>query len=146
MADRDPRSGDEAAGERFVHYIRVRYGDCDMQGVVFNPNYFAYLDDTVDMWFQSALGDSYLQDFEFLFKKATVEWFATATAREVIAAVPEVTRWGRTSFDVSVRMQVDTRLIARGDLVLVSIQPGTHEPVAVPGHVRAALGAQSGTS
>ena len=31
----------------FVHELRVRYGECDPQGIVFNPNYLAYFDHTV---------------------------------------------------------------------------------------------------
>src|SRR4051812_28345428 len=30
--------------ERFVHRLRVRYDECDQQGVVFNSHYFAYFD------------------------------------------------------------------------------------------------------
>jgi len=40
-------------GTGFTHRVRVRYGDCDMQGVVFNPNYFVFLDDAMDMWLQA---------------------------------------------------------------------------------------------
>lgn len=29
---------------RFVHRLRVRWGECDMQGIVFNPHYMAYVD------------------------------------------------------------------------------------------------------
>jgi acyl-CoA thioesterase FadM len=29
----------------YRHTIRVRYGECDMQRVVFNAHYFAYCDD-----------------------------------------------------------------------------------------------------
>jgi len=28
----------------FVHPLRVRYGECDPQQIVFNANYFAYFD------------------------------------------------------------------------------------------------------
>ena len=28
----------------FVHELRVRYGECDPQGIVFNANYLAYFD------------------------------------------------------------------------------------------------------
>jgi len=30
--------------EQFVHELRVRYGECDPQGIVFNANYLAYID------------------------------------------------------------------------------------------------------
>ena len=29
---------------RFTHRLRVRWGECDMQGIVFNPHYMAYVD------------------------------------------------------------------------------------------------------
>ncbi len=29
---------------RFSHCLRVRWGECDMQGIVFNPHYMAYID------------------------------------------------------------------------------------------------------
>lgn len=53
-----------AAGAGFVHRVRVRYGDCDMQGVVFNANYVAYVDDAMDMWLQHALGEDYAENAE----------------------------------------------------------------------------------
>ena len=29
---------------RFSHRLRVRWGECDLQGIVFNPHYMAYVD------------------------------------------------------------------------------------------------------
>ena len=41
----------------FSHQLRVRYGECDPQGIVFNPNYLAYFDHTVtELWRASSLG------------------------------------------------------------------------------------------
>ena len=40
----------------YVHRVRVRYGECDMQRVVFNANYLAYIDDATDTWFRETLG------------------------------------------------------------------------------------------
>ena len=41
----------------FVHELRVRYGECDPQGIVFNANYLAYFDHTVtELWRASAIG------------------------------------------------------------------------------------------
>ncbi len=33
-----------AGPHRFTHRLRVRWGECDMQGIVFNPHYMAYID------------------------------------------------------------------------------------------------------
>jgi acyl-CoA thioester hydrolase len=129
-----------ASAAGFVHRVRVRYGDCDMQGVVFNPNYFAYVDDAMVMWLQTVLGDDFLERFDYVTKKASMEWFAPARFQDVIELRPAITRWGRTSFDATVRIELDSRLLAQADFVLVSVAPGTLDPAAVPDEVREALG------
>ena len=43
----------------FRHSIRVRYGECDMQGVVFNAHYLAYVDDALEhrrLWLHGEIG------------------------------------------------------------------------------------------
>ena len=40
----------------FVHEMRVRYGECDPQGIVFNANYLAYFDHTVTELWRAAMG------------------------------------------------------------------------------------------
>lgn len=131
---------DREEGEAgFVHRIRVRYADCDMQGVVFNANYFAYIDDAMDVWLQHALGEEYLDGFDYAVKKAGMEWASPARVREVVDLRPAVTRWGRTSFDVRIGLSVGDRAIGEGELVLVSITPGGYEPSPVPERVRRAL-------
>jgi acyl-CoA thioester hydrolase len=128
-------------GTGFAHRVRVRYGDCDMQGVVFNANYFAYLDDAMDMWIQTELGPDYLQKFDYVVKKACLEWESPARAREVVEMRPEVTRWGRTSFNVSVALSVEERPVGVAEFVFISVEPGSHEPkpVPIPDKVRDAL-------
>jgi len=38
----------------FSHELRVRYGECDAQGIVFNANFLAYVDVTLtEIWRQS---------------------------------------------------------------------------------------------
>jgi acyl-CoA thioester hydrolase len=132
-------TGPDLGTAEFTHQIRVRYGDCDMQGVVFNPNYFGYVDDAMDTWLQARLGDDYLGRFDYMVKKASIEWFAPARARDVVELRPAVTRWGSSSFEVGVRLDVGCRTIAHADLLLISVEPGAHEPRAVPDDVRRAL-------
>ena len=40
----------------FVHEIRVRYGECDPQGIVFNANYLAYFDVAFTELWRAAVG------------------------------------------------------------------------------------------
>jgi acyl-CoA thioester hydrolase len=125
--------------------IAVRYGECDMQGVVFNANYLAYADEAVARWFEAALppgayvAGSAAATFDFMVKKAVVTWSAGSTYGDTIDLDCSVERWGNTSFDVRVAGSVrgDERVVIQ--LVYVSVTPGTHTPCPVPDSVRAAL-------
>lgn len=123
----------------FRHTITVRYGECDMQGVVFNPNYLVYVDDVCDCWLIAALGDEWSARFDCVVKKATLEWHAAARHNDVIEFGLSVTRWGNTSFDVSVSATVEGRPIATATVVYVSVAPGSHTPAPVPGDVQREL-------
>ena len=125
----------------FVHELRVRYGECDMQGVVFNANYLAYVDDAIDRWFAWALhSDGSGDGFDCMVKKATIEWSSPATRGEVLSLAPIVVRWGTTSFDVVVDGRVGERPVFTSLLVYVSVTPGGTDPCPVPDAVRSALG------
>ena len=41
------------ANAPYVHRIQVRYGEVDMQRVVFNAHYLAYCDDAVENWLRA---------------------------------------------------------------------------------------------
>ena len=45
-----------AMTRRFVHRLRVRYHECDLQGVVFNANYLAYFDIALTEFMRETLG------------------------------------------------------------------------------------------
>jgi acyl-CoA thioester hydrolase len=123
----------------FRHPIRVRYGECDMQQVVFNANYFAYIDDAVDQWVRSALGDYQAYGFDFMLKKLTMEWSSPARYADELVLDVGVTRWGRSSFDVTVTGAVGERPVFTAVVVYVSTSPGSATAVPVPDAVRAAL-------
>ncbi len=40
----------------FVHRLRVRYSECDAQGIVFNANHFAYFDLVLTELWRAAFG------------------------------------------------------------------------------------------
>lgn len=131
----------------FRHTVKVRYGECDMQGVVFNAHYLAYADDAVMQWFLSALpadamyvAGNAAATFDFMVKKAVVTWSDGSTVNDVIDLDCSVPRWGNSSFDVDVAGTANDA--ARFDILLtyVSVTPGTHTPCRVPAPVRSALG------
>jgi acyl-CoA thioester hydrolase len=130
MADRRP----------YVHRIRVRYGEVDMQRVVFNAHYLAYCDDACEMWLQSLGLNVFDHGWDFMLKKATIEWAGAATVHDVLDIAVEATRWGNTSFDVGFAGSVDGRPVFTTTITYVGVKAGTRETMPPPPEVRTLLG------
>ena len=116
--------------------IRVRYGECDLQGVVFNANYLVYVDDVIEQWLATALP---ADELDYMVRKATIEWLSPARRGDLLDLTAEVSRWGRTSFDITVRGEVAGREVFIAVLTCINVAPGSHTPTPVPDSVRAAL-------
>ena len=124
----------------YTHRIRVRYGECDMQSVVFNANYLAYVDDAIDSWFRTALGDFESLGFDFMVKKISIEWQTPARFADEIDLVARVSRWGNTSFDIEVAATVGERPVLTATVVYVSTTPGAQTGARAPVGPRRARG------
>lgn len=124
----------------FRHTVAVRYGEVDMQRVVFNAHYLAYCDDAVETWFRDldfSLADL---DFDFMLKKAVIEWSGSATVADVIDIDVSVERWGNTSFDVGFSGSVSGTPVFHCVITYVGVRFGTKETRLPPPEFKAALG------
>jgi acyl-CoA thioester hydrolase len=117
----------------------VRYGEVDAQGVVFNAHYLAYVDHCIDRWLRSLDALTPDGDWDIMVKKATVEWFGSAGIGDVLTLVPHVSRWGNTSFDITIEGSVGERPVFRSEVTYVGVRTGTKEPVPTPERVKALL-------
>jgi acyl-CoA thioester hydrolase len=127
--------------EPYVHSIRIRYGECDMQRVVFNAHYMAYCDDAVERWLATRSVNVFEVGWDFMLKKAVLEWQGSATVHETIDIRVEAVRWGNTSFDVLFTGTVDGRPVFTNSITYVGVKLGTTETMAPPEHVKQALSA-----
>lgn len=125
----------------FRYEIRVRYGEVDMQGHVFNAHYLTYVDEACDAWFRGALGEDYYSSgqVDMVLKRADVTWHDGAGFGETLAIDVTARRWGRTSFDVAFEGSVGERPVFSAVVTYVSVTPGTTDPTPVPEAVRSAL-------
>jgi len=133
----------------YVHTVRVRYGECDMQRVVFNANYFVYCDDAVDTWTRFALADElkkvgtstdlHAVGFDFMLKTTQLTWHSPVKFGDTLDMDCSVARWGNSSFDVLINGQVigDSRFDAV--ITYVSVDPTTQRPAPIPAFVKDAL-------
>jgi acyl-CoA thioester hydrolase len=126
--------------EPYVHRLRIRYGECDMQRVVFNANYLAYCDDAVECWLQHCDVDINDHGWDFMLKKASIEWAGAATVHETLDIAVAATRWGNTSFDVLFDGRVEDRPVFTCIITYVGVKLGTRETMPPPPEVRARLG------
>ena len=111
-----------------------------MQRVVFNANYLAYCDDAAEMWVRAAGVREVGKGWDFMLKKAVIEWAGTATVAETIDIDVAATRWGNTSFDVTFHGSVGERPVFQCVITYVGVKMGTLETMPPPAAVRSALG------
>ena len=123
----------------YVHSVRVRYGECDMQQIVFNANYMAYCDDAMETWFQRVGMRTPDHGWDFMLKKAVIEWQSSATVADVIDIGVGVARWGNTSFDVAFTGVVGERPVFTMLVTYVGVKLGTSETMSPPPEVKLAL-------
>jgi acyl-CoA thioester hydrolase len=105
--------------QRFSYFLRVRYGECDAQKVVFNSRYGDYVDLAV-VEFLRALGyEKELQtaELDYQLVKQTTEWRAPARFDQVLEIAVATKHLGTTSFT----LQIDFR-VAGSDAVIVAVE------------------------
>ena len=126
----------------FKHRLRVRWGECDQQGVVFNPNYMVYMDDAAEVWLSSFSpnGDLKQLGWEYMVVRSTIEWHDSARHADELDIDVGIARYGNTSFDPGYMGKVSDRVIFRARSVCVSVASDTFDKVPIPRNVRDALG------
>jgi acyl-CoA thioester hydrolase len=127
----------------FVHELRVRYGECDPQGIVFNPNYLAYFDHTVtEMWRASAIGswDSMVErGVDVVVGEANVRFRSPARFDDLIAIHARIAKLGTTSATIEMDIRRAGELLVEGWLRQVFVDAKTWQKTPIPDWVREAL-------
>jgi acyl-CoA thioester hydrolase len=115
----------------FRHRLRIRYGECDPQGVVFNANYLAYFDIGMTELFRAAFGTlgGYQamverSGAEFVVAEAGLRYHRPAHFDDELTLEIAVARLGATSITTSYRVLRDGELLVEGTLrhVLVDLE------------------------
>jgi acyl-CoA thioester hydrolase len=128
--------------------LRVRYGECDPQGVVFNAHFLAYFDIGITELFRAAFG-SYRamvdRGVEFVVAEAGLRYHRPAHFEDELTVEIAVTRLGTTSMTTGYRVLRDGELLVDGTLrhVLVDlrrlVEREADTKTAIPDWMRAQL-------
>jgi len=83
----------------FRYLLRVRYGECDAQRVVFNARYGEYVDLAAAEFLRATWGDAvYGGGYDYQLVRQVIEWRSSLRWDEVIQIGVETARIGTTSF------------------------------------------------
>ncbi len=126
----------------FHHQIRVRYAECDQQGVVFNAHYMAYMDDATEVGLRSlSAGEGNMHDrWEWMIVRSTLEWQSSARNGDLLDIDVGVLRFGNTSFEFGFIGTIDGRPVFRGRSVCVTVDKDTLQKKTTPERVRQLIG------
>ena len=133
-----------SAAAPFIHRMRVRYAECDAQGVVFNANYLAYVDHSLTELWRAAFGgyERMLErGVDVVVAEARMRFRAAARFDEELDVEMLVTHLGNTSLGSRHRIirAGDGDLVLEADTrhVWVDLQTGLKTPI--PEWARAGL-------
>ena len=126
----------------YQHQLRVRYGECDQQGVVYFANYMIYIDEATEIWVRSVSPKGNYRElgWEWMIVRSAVEWKSSARDAEILKVDTAIVRYGTTSLDFGFIGKVEDRTIFTARLVCVSVKPATLEKMTTPDEVKAMLG------
>ena len=120
---------------------KIRYSDCDPQGIVFNGNYARYWDDALTDWFEEAgLGGGELggSGADVVAARIEMDFRASAGLGDTLETDIAVERIGNTSMTVgfATKRLSDDMVVTEGREVLVFVDPDNFRPTTVPEMVK----------
>jgi acyl-CoA thioester hydrolase len=131
----------------FVHELRVRYGECDPQGIVFNANYLMYFDVAFTELWRAGVGpwqEMVNRGVDAVVANANVDFRAPARFDDVLQLQAQVKRLGRTAITTQIDVMRDGEELVAGQLRHVCVSApidasGRASTVPWPDWIRAGL-------
>jgi acyl-CoA thioester hydrolase len=131
--------------EPFRHQLRVRYNECDPQGVVFNANYLTYFDLTMTELWRELGGYKKMVEagVDMVVAEATVRYLLPLRFDDEFEVVARIIRLGETSITTELVVESGGEPAAEGELRHVFIETGGGTKQPIPDEIRDRLSAYS---
>ena len=129
-------------GEPFVHQLRVRYVECDAQGVVFNSHYLAFFDVSMTELWRAALGSYQAmvdQGVDIVVAEAQLRFQAPARFDDVLGLEVAIEHMGNTSIVTRHRVRRDEELLVEATMRHVTVDLATMRKEPIPDWLREGL-------
>jgi acyl-CoA thioester hydrolase len=116
-------------GLPFTHALRVRYGECDPQGIVFNANYLLYMDVGFTELWRVAVGpwqEMVERGVDAVLAEANISFRRPARFDDELTLAVSVERLGETAISTVIDVLRGDEMLVRGGLrhVCVRTRPG----------------------
>jgi len=130
----------------FEHELRVRYGECDPQGIVFNANYLLYFDVCFTELWREAIGpwqEMVEHGTDAVVAEANLRFRSPARFDDVLALEVTTERLGTTSTTTRVDIRRDGEPLVECRLRHVFVDTDTWAKTEMPAWIRDRLAAAS---
>ncbi len=126
----------------FVHELRVRYGECDPQGIVFNANYLLYFDVVFTELWRAGVGpwqEMVKRGVDAVVAEANLRFHAPARYDDVLQLRAQIARLGTTAITTEIDVLREDELLVAGVLRHVCVSTETWSKTELPEWVRSGL-------
>ena len=127
---------------RFRHSLRIRYGECDPQGIVFNANYVAYFDHAITELWREAFGSYAVMEerkIDMVVAELNVNFKSSARFDDLVTIGAAIERLGTTSMTTRLWLHRDEELLVEGWLRHVYISTDGSGKTEIPDWLREGL-------
>ena len=128
--------------EDFVHELRVRYGECDPQGIVFNANYLLYFDVAFTELWRTAVGpwqEMVERGVDAVVAESNLRFFKPARFDDELQLHLRIARLGDTALTTEIDVMREQELLLSGWLRHVCVDTETWNKTSIPEWIRGGL-------
>ena len=131
---------------RFMFRLRVRWGECDAQGIVFNAQYINFIEVSQAEYFRNLGLRLYSEElrsrFDLATVKATLEFMAPARVDDMLNIYTGVARIGNSSITFNTEMYLADaeRPCARAEVIYANFNADTGVARRIPEDIRRTIG------
>ena len=128
-------------GEPFVHRLRVRYNECDPQGVVFNANYLTYFDITMgELWRELGGYQEMVETgVDMVVAEARIRYRAGLRFDEEFEVHATVAHLDEDSMTTALVLMRDGERVVEGEVRHAFVKAGGGAKVPIPEAIRSGL-------
>jgi acyl-CoA thioester hydrolase len=128
--------------EPLRHRLRVRYGECDVQGVVFNSHYLAYFDTSITELWRAGVGSYQVmldRGIDIVVAEAQLRFLGSARFDQELTLEISVRHMGTTSIVSDHLITHEGVSLVTGMLVHVVVDRSTLAKTPIPDWLRSGL-------